>query len=354
MEYDFPRTKSKPKDSVNFVFALALDRDNLKERILVGEQREVSKVLKGEDGEVFYDHTRPIGQLLFSFKTDPDKTWSEHAEVLLETYKPKEVLAVVSSTLDIARFKRIEPAREWFQEQYSNGKENDTPELVFAAVRTWHEYLVCWHEGTSSKRFKTRTDTLYRMFYEYNRRKMLIESFDEIESIFEETALRNRSRFEIIPESDNCPVEYIRSSSSFRMILLYYLNKLCKWEYLFKICAKCKRHFLTRTRQSQFCSDSCRKKRRIETKSDYRERVQSDNADKQYAAAYHYWNSRLRKLKDKPEQYTEFKKALDSFCKEAKKRKSAVKLDNSKLPGFAGWIFEQREYADNLLESLLE
>ena len=138
------------------------------------------------------------------------------------------------------------------------------------------------------------------------------------------------------------------------MIILYYLNKLQKWGYLFKSCAKCKRYFLTQARQSQFCSDKCRKKRRIETKADYRGRVQSDSAEKSYAAAYHHWDSRLRKLKDKPEQHTEFKKALDNFCKEAKKRKSAVKLDNSKLPGFVGWIFEQREYADNLLENMLE
>ena len=138
------------------------------------------------------------------------------------------------------------------------------------------------------------------------------------------------------------------------MIILYYLNKLHKWGYLFKACAECKGYFLTQARQSQFCGDRCRKKRRVETKAEYRGRVQKDSAEKSYAAAYHYWESRLRKLKDKPEQHTEFKKAMESFCKEAKKRKSAVKLDNGKLASFVGWVFEQREYADNLLESLLE
>jgi hypothetical protein len=354
MDYDFPRAKSKIKNPPNFVFAVALDRDTLKERILVGEQREVGKLLRGEDGEVFYDETRPIGQLLFGFKSDPDKSWIEHAEMLLETYNPKEFRDKVSSTLDIVRFKRIEPVREWLREQYSNGIEGDNPELVFAAVKTWHEYLICWHEAYSTKRFKTRTGLLYRMFSAYNRRKMLIDTFADVESIFEETSLKSKSQFEIIPESDNCPVEYIRTSSSFRMIILYYLTKLRKWGYLFKSCAKCKRYFLTQARQSQFCSDRCRKERRIETKSEYRGRVQSDSAEKSYAAAYHHWDSRLRKLKDKPEQHTEFKKALDDFCKEAKKRKSAVKLDKSKLPAFVGWIYDERERADNLLERLLE
>ena len=59
------------------IFVLTLDRQKMKERILVGEEQEIRFRLQGDgEADVLCDVTRPLGSLLAEFEHDPDREWN--------------------------------------------------------------------------------------------------------------------------------------------------------------------------------------------------------------------------------------------------------------------------------------
>ena len=56
------------------IFVLTLDRQKMKERILVWEEQEIRFRLQGDgEADVLCDVTRPLGSLLAEFEHDPDR-----------------------------------------------------------------------------------------------------------------------------------------------------------------------------------------------------------------------------------------------------------------------------------------
>lgn len=66
------------------IFVLTLDRQKMKERILVGEEQEIRFRLQGDgEADVLCDVTRPLGSLLAEFEHDPDREWNLNGFPLL-------------------------------------------------------------------------------------------------------------------------------------------------------------------------------------------------------------------------------------------------------------------------------
>lgn len=60
-----------------FLLVLTLDRQKMKERILIGEELQIRFRLQGyADAEVLCDVTRPLGTMLSAFEHDPDGEWN--------------------------------------------------------------------------------------------------------------------------------------------------------------------------------------------------------------------------------------------------------------------------------------
>ena len=60
-----------------FLFVLTLDRQKMKERILIGEELQIRLRLQGyADAEVLCDVTHPLGTMLSTFEHDPDDEWN--------------------------------------------------------------------------------------------------------------------------------------------------------------------------------------------------------------------------------------------------------------------------------------
>ena len=58
----------------HILFVLALDRDKMKERILIGTEQQIRFRLDGnKDNDVIYDITRPLGRFLIDFEYDKEK-----------------------------------------------------------------------------------------------------------------------------------------------------------------------------------------------------------------------------------------------------------------------------------------
>ena len=57
----------------HILFVLALDRDKMKERILIGTEQQIRFRLDGnKDNDVIYDITRPLGRFLIDFEYDKE------------------------------------------------------------------------------------------------------------------------------------------------------------------------------------------------------------------------------------------------------------------------------------------
>ena len=60
------------------LIVLTLDRQKMKERILVGEEQQIRFRLQGSpDTDVLCDVTRPLGTFLSAFEHDPNGTWNQ-------------------------------------------------------------------------------------------------------------------------------------------------------------------------------------------------------------------------------------------------------------------------------------
>ena len=58
----------------HILFVLALDRDKMKERILIGTEQQIRFRLDGnKDNDVIYDITHPLGRFLIDFEYDKEK-----------------------------------------------------------------------------------------------------------------------------------------------------------------------------------------------------------------------------------------------------------------------------------------
>ena len=122
----------KDREAGRVVFALILikTRKRIAERIIIGKENEVRFLLNGGDGEVYYDETRPIGNFLFNFEADPNGVWLAHLETLRNN-RPRKPL------FNTSRWEKVKPVADFLTAKYNRGE----PSAVFAAVRTWEDYL---------------------------------------------------------------------------------------------------------------------------------------------------------------------------------------------------------------------
>lgn len=59
------------------LFVLTLDRQKMKERILIGEEAQIRFRLQGDmDADLLCDAIRPLGTFLSEFEHDPDGEWN--------------------------------------------------------------------------------------------------------------------------------------------------------------------------------------------------------------------------------------------------------------------------------------
>ena len=151
MLYDFTRREARFGRNV---FVLALDRKAMTERVVIGESSEARRLLERGTGDVYFDETRPLGTLLFTFEADPDRAWNFNAMRLRESYE------------------KLRQSERWklaaLCADFLRGKvEGGNPTAMFAAIRTWDEYLNRYNQNHGPDLFVERTSLLYRPFFLY-------------------------------------------------------------------------------------------------------------------------------------------------------------------------------------------
>ena len=336
MEYAFT---SKEREFGRVVFALTLDRKRMAERIVIGRTEEARRRLDGDAGEVYYDTTRPLGSLLFTFEADRNGEWNKNGMVLRESYGK-------TFPRDAERWKMAAPVSKFLKAKYTGGE----PSVMFAAIRTWEDYLNCFNMNHGADMLTDKLSMLYKPFAVYADYRPWREEATAALS----NALRDgESSVELWYPVAKRPFETVVAASSFQPVLFYYLHKVEEWRLVFQECKVCGKDFLARSRHYELCSDECRKNQAVTAKREFDDRAKGDRLEQLDEAAYYYWYNRLRKLRKgkaaNPERAAAFKAAFDGFRKEAVRRKGEVKRGEVRINEFADWLIGQQDAADRLM-----
>jgi len=338
--YDF---KNREREFGRVVFALTLDRKKLAERIIIGKVDEVRRKLNGGDGDIYYEETRHLGSLLLNFESDVDGNWNKNILTLCKSY--------AKIFPQSARWKMIAPVQKFLTEKYNIGE----PSAMFAAIRTWEDYLNFFHQNHGTDLLNSNLFTLYKPFRVYAEHKPWHDESTAALSV----ALQNgESAVELWYPVKKRMFETVVTSSSFLPIIFYYTHKIKEWKFVFQQCKICDAHFLARSRHYELCSDECRKKKAATAKKEFVERTKDDKLEKLHENAYQYWYNRLRMLQKgkraNVENAAAFNIKFADFRKEAKKRKSMVKRREMEFTDFENWIFQQYSEADRLMDSFIK
>jgi len=337
--YDFT---SKTRELGRVVFALTLDKKRMSERVIIGTASEVKLCLELGEGDVYYDEVRPLGSLLINFESDKDGEWNKIGMLLRESYGKEKILPVSES----ARRRIIAPALEFLQAKYASNE----PSAMFAAIRTWDEYLSLRNRKNASDTLTSRISMLCKPFRVYGEYKAWDKRAENALSV----AIREgESNVELWYPVKKRLFETVVISSSFLPLIFYYMNKICEWNYTFQKCKICGTYFLARSRHYELCSDGCRKVQAVTAKREFNERMKGEEVEQLYDNTYQYWYNRKRRLKkSNPVGAEDFNAVFVKFRQEALKRKKAVKKREMLLTDFANWLLKQQGEADRLMGEL--
>ena len=336
MIYDFTK---RERGFGKTVFALILDRKKMTERIVIGETNETRRHLEHGAGEVYFDQTRPLGQLLLSFEADKDRHWNLNAMRLYESYNK-------TFPFESERWKIAAPVSDFLTGKYKSGE----PSAMFAAIRTWEEYLNCYNLNHGTDLLIERINLLCRLFAVYGEYK----PWQKQAAALSQAIHDGESQVELWYPAAKRPFECVVAYSSFQPLIFYYLHKINDWNFVFQKCIICDKFFLARNRHYALCSDECRKVQAVQAKREFNERAKENDYEQKHDNTYQYWYNRLRRLKrakipdaDKIKTVTE---AFKVFKKEAVKRKSMVKLNKTKAKDFTDWLLKQQIVVDKLMD----
>lgn len=311
------------------------------ERIVIGEMNETRRQLEDGSGDIYFDQTRPLGQFLIDFETDTGMEWNRNAMTLRDSYGK-------AIPLEAARWKIAAPVADFLRGKYESGE----PSALFAAVKTWDEYLNCYNLNHGADLLIRRLSVLYRPFFLYddNNRPWQEEATAALSKVLRDEEAAVELWYPVLKRSFECVV----ASASFLPVIAYYLHKIDEWGFVFQECKVCGKDFLARSRHYELCSDKCRKAQAVEAKREFDERAKTDKAEKYYEAAYYYWYNRLRKLKRGKTADTErvaaAGEAFKAFRKEAVRLKRRVKDKEMPITEFSSWLMQQQDVVDRLMD----
>ena len=245
------------------------------ERIIIARSGEARLRLERGLGGVYCDETRPLGSLLIDFETDKTGEWNKNAALLRESYD--KAIPRMS-----ARWKAAAPVSDFLRGKYESGE----PSAMFAAVRTWDEYLSCFNLNHGADLLTERIATLYKPFAVYADYKPWRE---EASKTLSRATFDGESAVELWYPAGRRILECVAASTSLLPIVAYYLHKIAECGYVFQRCKVCGRDFLARSRHYELCSDGCRKVQAVEAKREFDERAKGDRLEPLDEASYYYW-----------------------------------------------------------------
>ena len=211
MKYDFA---SRERDLGRIVFALTLDRTKMTERIIIARSDEARRRLERDAGDVYYDEVRPLGSLLIGIERDKSGEWNRNAAILRESYD--KVMPLSSARWNLAAT---------VVDYLRNKAESGEPSALFAAIRTWEEYLNCFNLNRGADLLTERLAKLYKPFMIYADYRPWREDSAEVLS---RARLDGEAAVELWYPAGKRVLESVAASVSLLPIIAYYLNRVAE------------------------------------------------------------------------------------------------------------------------------
>ena len=211
------------------LLVLTLDKQKMKERILIGEELQIRFRLQGyTDAEVLCDATRPLGAMLSAFEHDPDGEWNRFG------------LMPLREALHSNRWKQPgleQVSGDFLAEKYLTGD----PVRMYVALRIWNEYLKAREprdREAACERFIGKMNGFTALFMgnppldfdeDTGKPKHLNISTHIYGSVPQED-----TRLDLWYPDSKRKMECVAAYSSLYPLIIYYLNRLNDWGLYFR------------------------------------------------------------------------------------------------------------------------
>ncbi|MCI9076632.1 MAG: hypothetical protein HFH10_12735 [Dorea sp.] len=328
------------------VFALALDRKKMKERIMVGKADQIFRgISENMDAELLCDMTRPLGTFLTDFENDMQGDWNRSG--IMPLY----------DALHVNRWKQ--PPLEQQAGDFLRGKyAAPDPVRQYVAVRIWNEYLKTREyreRDAASERFVGRMRRLTAAFQSpvFQGRDQALFDEDtgkarhlELSADFFTQVLMEDSRIELwYPCGENPQTECAAVYDSFYPMIIYYANRLADWKLKFCKCKVCGKIFLAESLRYELCSGKCRKAQALQNKREFDARARENNYDLLYKNECQSWRNKIRRAERTEgfpaDRRLKMQEAFDVFKKAALQKKKLVKEHKMLPQEFMDWLYQQ-------------
>lgn len=322
------------------VLVLTLDKQKMKERLLIGRELDIRFQLEGhKDTDLLCDITRPLGTFFSKFDYDSGSEWNEFG--IAPLYQ-----AMCKNRWEQPALEKA--AGDFLAKKYLTGN----PVSMYIAFRIWNEYL---RARLVAKRNVARDLFMDKM----GRLTVALQSehplrFDpdtgkpkqfDISRIRFGSVPAEETRLTLWYPDNRIHSECISADESIYPMITYYLNRLNEWGLYFRKCKVCRKIFLAKSQKYELCSEKCRKAQALQNKREFDERARDNNYDLLYKNECQNWRNKINKVKKNAvfpaDRLENMKLAFDSFKADALQRKKLVKTGKASPKEFTDWLYQQ-------------
>lgn len=322
------------------LLVLTLDKQKMKERILIGTELEIRFRLQGsKHTDLLCDVTRPLGTFLTKFEYDSQGTWNQFG------------IAPLQKALNSRAWNQpaLEQASCDFLQQKFKDKD---PVCQYTAFRIWNDYLIAREvreRKIACEQFVSDVGHLTIAFSNHDFLKLDNDTGKadrfHISSHFFGSVPKEDTRLDLWFPERRRDMECVTAYASFYPLIIYYLNRLNDWGLCFRKCKVCGKYFLAKSLRYELCSDKCRKKQSLQNKREFDKRAKENNYDLLYKNECQNWRNKINKAKKTAgfptARLEEMQAAFEVFRKEALQRKKAVKDKTTSPKEFTDWLYQQ-------------
>lgn len=325
--------------SDRIVFAVVLDKQKMKERILVGTDFSIQKKLRGEKCQgIYYDVTRPLGTLVIDFYSDLERKWN--TDVIMEL---REALSLSGKKRTLCENKPM----NFLAAQY----ESNIPERMFAAIKIWNGYQLVKNTKRRDELVDMFLGDIEKLVNAFHREKMF--KIDLKEGISKDYDLSKHFYSNLLPKEQTVEVWYpdrmmkqecALIEKSFYPIIIYYLNKLNEWGLYFRHCKVCGTVFIAENNKFNICSAECKKIQNTVNKNKYSDNAKKNEYDRVRKNEEERWRNKIKSVKAKGLKdeviINQLEDAFLEFKETARVNRNKVKNNQMTPKEYMDWIIK--------------
>lgn len=329
-EPDIPKLK-------NAAIALNIDLKKKKERIVIGEFKELNKYFSGiKKSNIIFDEVRPIGSFLLDIVPKAD--------------------FFADIRVDLCNNLRKNSSPNILQIESLYNEKN--PLMKFTALKLWQEYVDGMKRMTrkeSNEDFVDRIEEITLPF-RYNlmngvaewQRTNTLNPLCVMPYEYFKYPLQTLLITDVVKTT-----EYSVSDNTILPLILYYLKSVYEKKKYFRYCKVCKKLFLASdAKKTVMCSPKCRKKQQQINKKKYDDATREVDYERTFRNEKMYWYNRItkaKKLTDDEKILEKLQKEYDEFKRVSKIKKKQVKDGMLSFTAFDTWYLDQRDIIDELM-----